>query len=106
MGKPGYNYIKVRFFAFLKKHGPADKVSPTRYRIGLVMFVLPILFGWLAPYVPTIIPSYDLQGLLVNMIGDAMFISSFFVLGGDFWDKIRSLFVYGATAKFPESSSI
>ena len=106
MGKSGYNYIKVRFFAFLKKHGPADKVSPTRYRIGLVMFVLPILHGWLAPYVPTIIPSYDLQGLIVNMIGDAMFISSFFVLGGDFWDKVRALFVYGATAKFPEPSSI
>jgi hypothetical protein len=101
MGKPGYNYIKVRFFAFLKKHGPADKVSPTRYRIGLVMFVLPILFGWLAPYVPTIIPSYDLQGLLVNMIGDAMFISSFFVLGGDFWDKVRALFSHEAKVQIP-----
>jgi hypothetical protein len=106
MGKPGYNYIKARFFAFLKKHGPPDKVSPIRYRIGLVMFALPILFGWLAPYVPTIIPGYELQGLIVNIIGDTMLISSFFVLGGDFWDKIRSLFVYGATAKFPEPSSI
>lgn len=106
MGKPGYNYIKARFFAFLKKHGPTDKVSPTRYRIGLVMFLIPIFFGWLAPYVPTIIPGYDLQGLLVNIIGDAMLISSFFVLGGDFWDKIHSLFVYGAKARFPEPSSI
>ena len=105
MGKPGFNYKKKRFFTFLKKHGPADKVSPTRYRIGLVMFLLPILFGWLAPYIPTIIPDYDLQGLTVNIIGDAMFISSFFVLGGDFWDKIRSLFVYGATAKFLEPLS-
>ena len=106
MGKPGYNYIKSRFFVFLKKHGPPDKVSPIRYRIGLVMFALPILFGWLAPYVPTVIPGYDLQGLIVNIIGDTMLISSFFVLGGDFWDKIRSLFVYGASAKFPEPSSI
>lgn len=102
MGKPGYNYIKSRFFAFLKKHGPPDKVSPTRYRIGLVMFLLPILFGWLAPYVPRVIPGYDLQGLLVNIIGDVILISSFFVLGGDFWDKIRSLFIYGATATFPK----
>jgi hypothetical protein len=106
MGKPGYNYIKSRFFAFLKKHGPADKVSTARYRLGLVMFVLPILFGWLAPYVSYILPGYDLQGLMINIIGDVMFISSFFVLGGDFWDKVRSLFVYGATATFPESSSI
>jgi hypothetical protein len=29
-----------------------------------------------------------------------VFISSFFVLGGDFWDKFRALFVYHATAHF------
>ena len=104
MGKSGFNYIKERFFGFLKKYGPADRVSRTRYRIGLVMFLLPIFFGWLAPYVPIIIPAYDLQGLIVNLIGDVMFISSLFVLGGDFWDKVRALFVYGATAKFPEPS--
>ena len=105
MGKPGYNYIKSRFFAFLKKHGPPDKVSSARYRLGLVMFVFPILFGWLAPYVPSILPGYDLQGLIINIIGDVMFISSFFVLGGDFWDKIRSLFVHRATVIFPIPSS-
>jgi hypothetical protein len=77
-------------------------VSPIRYRIGLFMFLLPILFGWLAPYVPSAISGYDLQGLLVNIIGDVILISSFFVLGGDFWDKIRSLFIYGATATFPK----
>ena len=106
MGKPGFDHIKSRFFAFLKKHGPADKVSPARYHIGLVMFGLPILFGWLAPYVSILIPGYDLQGFVVNLIGDLMFISSLFVLGGDFWDKIRSLFVHGATARFPEPASI
>ena len=105
MGKSGFNYIKDRFFGFLKKYGPADRVSRTRYRIGLVMFLLPIFFGWLAPYVPTIVPDYDLQGLIVNLIGDVMFISSLFVLGGDFWDKLRALFVCGAMVKFPEPSS-
>ena len=102
MGKPGFNYIKERFFAFLMKHGPADKVSRTRYRMGLLMFGIPILFGWIAPYVPIIIPGYNLQGLFVNLIGDVMFISSLFVLGGDFWDKIRSLFLHQAVANFPE----
>jgi hypothetical protein len=103
MGKPGFNYIKERFFAFLKKHGPADKVSLTRYRIGLVMLGLPILFGWLAPYVPIIIPGYNLQGLFASLIGDVMFISSLFVLGGNFWDKIRALFSHEAVANFPET---
>ncbi len=105
MGKSGFNYIKERFFGFLKKYGPADKVSRTRYRIGLFMFLLPIFFGWLAPYFPNTVPGYETHRFLVNLIGDMMFVSSLFVLGGDFWDKVRALFVYGATAKFPEFSS-
>jgi len=31
---------------------------------------------------------------------------SLFVLGGEFWDKMRSLFVHGAVAQFPEASSV
>lgn len=80
MGKPGFNTMKAYFFKMVKVYGPSDRVSRTRYRIGLVMFVLPILFGWLAPYVPILTPGYDLQGLIVNLIGDVMFIASFLVL--------------------------
>ena len=59
LGKSGFNLIKERVFRFLKKHGPADAVSRTRYRIGLVMFVLPLLLGWLAPYGPDLIMGYE-----------------------------------------------
>ena len=45
MGKPGYAYIKNRVFGFLRQYGPPVEVSRTRYRIGLVMFAAPILFG-------------------------------------------------------------
>jgi hypothetical protein len=94
MGKSGYNLIKERIFRFFKKHGPPDRVSLTRYRIGLVMFVLPIVFGWLGPYGAHLIPGYESQRFVVSLIGDVMFVASFFVLGGDFWDKIRSLFIH------------
>lgn len=101
MGKPGFNYIKERFFAFLKKHGPADRVGRTRYRIGLVMFLLPIFFGWLAPYAPHLIPGYEPHRFAVNLAGDVLFISSLFVLGGDFWDKVRALFSHEAKVQMP-----
>jgi len=104
MGKSGYNLIKERIFSFLKKHGPPDRVSLTRYRIGLVMFVLPIVFGWLGPYGAHKIPGYETHRLVVSVIGDLMFIASFFVLGGDFWDKIRSLFTLSAKAQFNSST--
>ena len=32
--------------------------------------------------------------------GDLLLLASLFVLGGDFWDKIRSLFIYDAKADF------
>jgi len=100
MGKDGYDLIKKRIFSFLKKHGPPDRVGLTRYRIGLVMFVLPILFGWLGPYGAHRIPGYESHRFVVSLIGDGMFIASLFVLGGDFWDKIRALFQHSARALF------
>jgi hypothetical protein len=100
MGKSGYNLIKERIFRFLKKHGPPDRVSLTRYRIGLVMFVLPVIFGWLGPYGVHLIPGYETHRFVVSLIGDVMFVASLFVLGGDFWDKIRALFSHSARVQF------
>jgi len=104
MGKSGFNLIKERIFSFFKKHGPPDRVSLTRYRIGLVMFVLPIVIGWLGPYGAHKIPGYETHRLVLSVIGDLMFVTSFFVLGGDFWDKIRSLFTLSAKAQFNSSA--
>ena len=101
MGKSGYNLIKERIFSLLKKHGPPDRVSLTRYRIGLAIFVLPILFGWLGPYGAHLIPGYETHRFVVSLIGDVMFVTSFFVLGGDFWDKVRALFIYKAKSHIP-----
>jgi hypothetical protein len=101
MGKPGYAYIKNRVFGFLRQYGPPTKVSRTRYRIGLVMFTVPILFGWLAPYAADLIPGYAENVFTYAIVGDLLLLTSLFVLGGDFWDKLRSLFAHGSKAMFP-----
>jgi hypothetical protein len=105
MGKSGFDYMKGWIFAFIKKYGPADRVSRTRYRIGLVMFALPLLFGWLVPYAPHLIPGYEPHRFVMNLTGDVMLISSLFVLGGDFWDKISALFIWNATVHLPTSKA-
>ena len=104
MGKSGFETMKHRIFGFLKKHGPADRVSPTRYRIGLVMFVIPLLFGWLSPYLQILIPQFEEHRNLLAVTDDVIFIGSFIVLGGNFWGKIRSLFVHDAIAVLPEKT--
>jgi hypothetical protein len=96
MGKDGFNYIKGKVFAFFKRHALPKVVSRSRYRIGLVLFLLPLLFGWLAPYGTELIPGYESHRLAVNLGGDFLLILGLFVLGGEFWDKVRSLFVYEA----------
>ncbi len=103
-GKEGFSYIKSKIFRFFKKYGPPDTVSKTRYRIGLVLFLIPIIAGWLIPYFTHLIPSYEKNSSLINVVGDVVLITSLFVLGGDFWDKLRSLFIYGAKALFPNKN--
>ena len=104
MGKSGYAYIKNRLFGFLKQHGPPAEVGRTRYTIGLVMFAVPIAFGWLAPYAAGLIPGYLGNEFTYAIIGDLLLLASLFVLGGDFWDKLRALFIHGAKAVFPKAT--
>lgn len=52
LGKEGFGYLKGRLFALLKRAAPADTVGTVRYRIGLVLFCLPLLTGWLAGWLP------------------------------------------------------
>lgn len=104
MGKSGYAYIKNRVFGFLKQYGPPAEVSRTRYTIGLVMFAVPIVFGWLAPYATDLVPGYAGNEFTYAIVGDLLLLVSLFVLGGDFWDKLRALFIGGAKAVFPKTT--
>jgi hypothetical protein len=65
------------------------------------MFLLPVLFGWVSIYTARWIPGFENKPFLFAVGGDLMLLSSLFVLGGDFWDKVRSLFVHDAEARFP-----
>lgn len=99
-GKPGYLYLKGRLFAFLKRGLPPERVGPTRYAVGLTMFLAPIVLAWITPYLGAA-TGEALTRTPPAIAGDVVFLASFFVLGGEFWDKVRSLFVRRAVAEFP-----
>ena len=101
LGKAGFNYLKLKVFGFFRRYAPPARVSARRYRIGLILFVLPLVAGWLLPYVAHLLPFYQEYRFVVNVSGDVMFISSVFVLGGDFWDKVRALFIQNSRVEFP-----
>ena len=94
MGKQGFEFIKEKTFRYLKRFAPADEVSLTRYRIGLIMFSIPIIIGIILPYSTYYIPFFKEIPLWWYLISDIIFVSSFFVLGGNFWDKLSGLFKY------------
>ena len=105
MGKSGYAFIKNRVFGFLKQHGPPQKVSRGRYNIGLVIFCVPLLFGWLSPYISKWVPGLLSNPLPFAIGGDILILASLLILGGDFWDKIRSLFIHDTEVHFFQKSS-
>lgn len=103
MGKPGFAYLKSLIGSRLRRYAPPATVSPLRYRIGLVMFVALIVLGSLGPYVAAdALPTLQENRRLFALAGDVLLLVSLFVLGGDFWDKLRSLFIRESRAVFPE----
>ncbi len=94
LGKDGFNYLKDKFFALLRRAAPTAKVSRTRYRAGLAIWVLLFIYGSFVWYAPHLVPGYFEYRIALNLTADFLFITSLFVLGGDFWQKFRALFSY------------
>lgn len=60
-----------------------------------------MLVGYVAAYIPSVFPADYSSRLWINTGLDFMVLAGLVVLGGDFWDKLRALFVWDARAVFP-----
>ncbi|WP_349745926.1 transporter suffix domain-containing protein [Pseudomonas frederiksbergensis] len=105
MGKSGFQQLKRSVFGYVSTLAPTEQeVGPARHRVGLVMFCLPLISSFLEPYVDTLWPGLRPNLWQVQALGDAMLVGSFFVLGGNFWDKVRALFI--RTARVVNTSTV
>jgi hypothetical protein len=96
LGKDGFNFLKEKVFALLRRAAPTAKVSRTRYRAGLAIWVLLFIYGSFVWYAPHLVPGYAENRIAMNLTADFLFIASLFVLGGNFWEKFSALFIYDA----------
>jgi len=103
-GKEGFTFIKQRVFGFIKSYGPPQAVSATRYKTGLVILMLPVLYAFLSPYIGQYIPGLDEHRKVYAIAGDLLLLFGLFLLGGDFWDKLRALFIHKAVAVVPDKA--
>ena len=101
MGKENFARIIAGLKRCIRNIKPAGNIGPVRHAIGLVMFLVPVVPAYVMAYLPSWMPDNSPTRLWVNLCADAAFVASLFVLGGDFWDKLRSLFVREARATFP-----
>ncbi|MGO9567358.1 MAG: hypothetical protein ACLP5H_07460 [Desulfomonilaceae bacterium] len=100
LGKENFEHIKSRAFSLLKRLRPKALVSKTRYTVGLIMFLIPVIPTYVMAYAPWWLPDTSSARLYVNIVADCLFIASLFVLGGDFWDKLAALFLYESRVQF------
>ena len=101
-GKEGFAFIKQRVFGFIKSYGPPQEVSATRYNTGLVILMLPVLYAFLSPYIGQYIPGLDEHRKVYAIAGDVLLLVALILLGGNFWDKLRALFIHRAVAVMPD----
>jgi hypothetical protein len=102
LGKASYLWIKYQMDHVYHRITKPHDVSRLRYNIGLVLFVLPFVPNYVVSYAPHLLPASMTIHYIIIITADVIFLGSLFVLGGDFWDKLRALFVYSAKVQFEE----
>jgi hypothetical protein len=65
------------------------------------MFVAALMFAFLERYLGFFMANAIAPEIRSSLAIDVLLLASFLVLGGDFWDKIRALFVREAKVNFP-----
>ena len=97
MGKPFMQFLKAKLLEFLHSRRPAElrRVSKERHYVGLALFLCSFLSYYLAMAVPFLdLPRAQMLGaiIVILIVGQATFFISLFVLGGEFWAKLKKLF--------------
>jgi hypothetical protein len=105
MGRENFERFKTAFFAWIGRIKPAGDVGQLRHKIGLAMFFLPLVPTYLQAYKPQWLPDSSALRWQVKIAADVLFLASFFVLGGDFWDKLHALFTRDARASQPPTTT-
>jgi hypothetical protein len=101
LGRAGFEQLKGMIFGAFRRYAYPDQVSLFRYRLGLILLVVPIVLAWVAPYVAELAPSLGRSTMRDGVISDIVLIIGLVMLGGGFWDKLRALFIRDAKVVLP-----
>ncbi len=93
MGTSGFQELKTTLASYIPSLKDERPVGPVRHAIGLLMFCIPLASAMIEPYVDQIWPGLRSHRWEMQLATDIMLAASIFVLGGNFWGKVRALFI-------------
>lgn len=107
MGKENIDRILDRVVPWLKNLLHWDRVTRTRYVVGLWVLALSVVL----PFIVTVFfedsvvtagndPGWGYYVVVGSYFG---FLAAFFVCGGQLWDRVRAIFTWDARVTFPSA---
>ena len=109
LGKPFIQVIKTKIKAIFRKKGVADlkPVGKVRHYVGITMLLVASFVPYFLTEIALLLGYVEKCGptALINLLilGDVLFITSFFILGGEFWARVNKLFKWSGNTEVPES---
>ncbi len=97
LGRPFIDALKAKVAALVARRDSRapPPISRPRHVLGLVLFSLSFVTYYVAMATPFLglSKSVELTAIVVVAItGELLFVSSLFVLGGEFWERIKALY--------------
>ena len=98
LGKDTFNYYKYKVLKLFKGTGPPKPVSKFRYYFGLSMFFGSIIPIYVKALFPEALPFDHETQIDIVLVSELVGVLSVFILGGEFWEKLKALFIWNAPA--------
>jgi len=93
LGKDTFQYFVHKATSVLRSAVLERPASKPRYYSGLAVILLSWIPAYVYAYAPSVMPGGDARVTILAVM-DLAFVAAVFLMGGEFWEKVRRIFVY------------
>jgi hypothetical protein len=93
LGRDTFQYFVHKAKAALRRAVLDRPASRLRYYTGLTIILLSWLPAYISAYFPAALPGGNAR-IYILAGTDLAFVVSVFLMGGEFWEKVRRIFIY------------
>jgi hypothetical protein len=97
LGKETFQYLAHHAKLAFRRALVDRPASKARYYVGLAIILLSWLPAYIYAYAPAAMPGGNTRIYILAAM-DLAFVASVFLMGGEFWEKVRRIFVYEGKA--------